>query len=319
MTMAGTEKFTRSRALKFLAGLIVLILLLLTVLTYPATGGTWQRTFSEYLHVPAFGIIAVCLLVMTPPHWARRKRILVVASLAVALSFLSEVAQIPTPRDASLHDVIADLLGAAGFLAIAAVFSSSISVAKGRGRYLILLGIALVAWPLRPLATISAAYLERNSTLPTLVSFDSKFGNAFFRLQNTDIKKTVHPATNSVSAEIRLKDGPWPGIIFHDLWPNWEPYSVLVIEIENPESESLPINIRVHDRAHRDGDEPYGDRFNRSVDLASGMQTIRVTLADIQSAPTERQMNMTEIDGLVVFSTRQESGRTFVLHEIRLE
>jgi hypothetical protein len=42
-------------------------------------------------------------------------------------------------------------------------------------------------------------------------------------------------------------------------------------------------------------------------------------LSDIQNAPADRQMNMAEIDGLMIFATRQESGRRFVLHEIRLE
>lgn len=317
--MGRDEKITRNIGLRVLAGVVVLALLLATALTEPMVGGMWQQTFHESLHVPVFGIIAVCLLLITPSHWKKGKRLLVAFGTTIVLAALSEIAQIPTARDASFNDFIADLFGAAGFVAIAIVFSSSISVPKGRGRYLIILGIALIAWPLLPLAKVSSAYLERNQALPSLVRFDQQFGHAFFRLQNSDFRKILRPGTNTVAAEISLQDGPWPGIIFHDLWPNWEPYSVLVFEINNPEGVSLPINIRVHDRAHRNGDQPYGDRFNRSVVLAPGTQTIRIALADIQSAPTGRQMNMTEIDGLVVFCTQQESGRRFVLHDIRLE
>ena len=93
----------------------------------------------------------------------------------------------------------------------------------------------------------------------------------------------------------------------------------LVIEIENPESDDLSVNIRVDDREHQHGEQRFGDRFNRKVDLAPGIQTIRIALTAIKHAPDQRQMNMAEIVGLIIFATRQESGRRFVLHEIRLE
>jgi hypothetical protein len=255
-------------------------------LVAPTRGGLWLQTLYDSLHVPLFGIIAVCLLVITPTHWSRLKRLSTVIVIVVALSVLSEIAQIPTGRDASLNDLLADWFGAAGFLAVAIVFSSSISVPKGRGRYLVILGIGLTVWPLVPLANVSAAYLERNQLLPELVSFNATFGDMFFHVQKAETLRVRRSVGNAFSAE---------------------------------GTESLPLNIRVHDRTHRNGDQPYDDRFNLSVDLAPGFQSIRIALTDLQSAPIGRQMNMTEIDGLVVFATQQEAGRKFVLHVVRLE
>jgi len=317
--MVGNQKFTRSKSLKFIAGLIALVLLLVTALAQPLSVGMWQRTFHESLHVPVFGIIAICLLILTPSRWKRRKRILVVTGLVVALSILTEIAQIPTARDASASDVVSDLLGAGGFLAIAVVFSSSISVPKGRGRYLVILGIALLILPLKPLAFVSAAYYERNNALPTLASFEGNFGHAFFRLQNADIKIVERPDTNSVVAEILLKDGAWPGIIFHDIWPNWQPYTALIFDIDNPDDDPLPLGVRVHDVTHSRGDQPYRDRFNRMLELAPGPNTIRIPLDEIRTAPAGREMNMSEIEGLAIFATRAEAGRRFQLREVFLE
>ena len=305
--------------LRILAGTVVAILLLAIHFVTPSRSGLWLQTYYDSMHVPLFGIIAVCILLVTPVRWSRRKRLLTVMGAVIALSVLSEMAQIPTARDASLSDLFADWFGAAGFLAAAIVFSAHISVPKGRGRYLVLLGVALVAWPLMPLAKVSAAYLERNQLLPTLANFDSKFGDVFYRMQNAQIR-TVRRSTNqSISAEITLGDGPWPGIIFHDLWPNWESYSELVIQIENPENEPLPVNIRVHDRRHRDGDQPFSDRFNHTIDLAPGNQIVRISMLDIEDAPARRQMDLFAIDGIVIFYTQQEAGRRLFLHEIRLE
>ncbi len=304
---------------RIMASAVIVALLMVIHFATPSRGGLWLQTFYDSMHVLFFGVIAVCTLLATPLHWSRRKRLLTVLVAALALSTLSEAAQIPTERDASFIDLLADWFGAAGFIAVAIVFSASISIPKGRGRYLILVGIALVAWPLLPLAKVSAAYLERSQLLPELTSFDSRFGDMFFYVQNAELRKFRRSGETTFSAEVSLGDGPWPGIIFHDLWPNWAPYSALTIEIENPGAESLPVNIRVHDRAHRSGAQPYSDRFNRSIDLAPGTQTILISLSEIENAPAERQMNMREIDGLVVFCTQQESGESFILHRIRLE
>lgn len=309
----------KRNGLRILASAVVVILLLALHFVAPSRGGLWLQTFFDSLHVPVFGIIAVCVLVITPTHWSRLKRILAVVAAVAALSMLSEIAQIPTGRDASINDIIADLLGAAGFVAIAVVFSPSISIRKGRGRYFIILGLACIAWPLAPLAKVSAAYLERNQALPLLVRFDSSLGQTFFRLQNSNFKRVLRANMNLVTAEISLLDGPWPGIIFHDIWPNWEPYSTLVIVIENPEFESLPINIRVHDRAHTLGDQPYNDRFNMTHSMQPGHYTLQISLEQIRNAPEARQMDLSQIDGIVVFCSSKDAGRVFSLIEIRLE
>ena len=309
----------RRSGLRILASAVILIVLLVIHLATPTRGGLWLQTFYDSLHVPLFGIIAVCALVVTPLHWSRRKRLLAVLGAVVALSVLSEIAQIPTTRDASFSDLLADWFGAAGFIAAAIVFSSSVSVPKGRGRYLVILGVALIVWPLLPLAKVSAAYLERNQSLPALVNFDSRFGDLFFRAQNATINKARRAIANSYSMEVSLEDGPWPGLIFHDLWPNWEPYSALVIGIENPETDVLPVNIRVHDRAHRNGDQSYGDRFNLSYELEPGRHVLRIPLEQIRKAPKDRLMDLSQIEGIVVFCSADHAGRRFQLIEIRLE
>ena len=310
---------SRNIATRVLAGIVILVLLLVTVMAQPSHSGTWLRTFNEALHVPVFGVIAVCLLILTPGHWSSRMRLLVAMLATVVLAALSEVAQIPTARDASLQDLIADLLGAAGFLVAAIPLSSSFSVRKGHGRYLVLLGALLVAWPLAPLARVSAAYVERSQISPSLVRFDTRFAHVFFRLQNTDLRKIEDADSDSVYAEISLKDAPWPGIVFHDLWPDWESHRTLMVAIENPESTALPINIRVHDLEHRWSEQNYSDRFNKQMQLEPGVHTLEFAIADIRDAPADRTMDMAHIDGLVVFATQQEAGRKFVLREIWLD
>lgn len=297
---------------------LVVALMLAVQFAAPAPGGAWLRTLYDSLHVPVFGVVAICIFYLTPANWGSGKRIVATLGAVSGLGLLSELAQIPTDRDASVNDLVADWLGAAGFVCLALGFARNVSISGGRRLLLALLGIAFITPPLLPLARVSAAYVVRVQSLPALIRFDSRFATVFFRLQNARLIPHSNDASAAASVNIQLGDGPWPGILFSDLWPNWEPYETLVIAIENPESDELPINLRVHDREHRK-EQRYRDRFNRTIELAPGRHMVRISLSDIQEAPDGRHMNLSEIDGLVIFATRQEAGRRFILYEIRLE
>ena len=54
------------------------------------------------------------------------------------------------------------------------------------------------------------------------------------------------------------------------------------------------------------------------MDLVPGRQTLQIDLREIREAPAGRKMNMAEIDGLILFTTRRQAGRRFVLHDLRL-
>lgn len=296
---------------------IVLILLLAMHFVTPSPGGLWLRTFYDSTHIPIFGVIAVGVLYMTPLAWDSRQRFLVSLAVVALLAIFSELIQVPTARNASLGDFASDMLGGFGFMCVAMGLSRRVPVPRERRLYLVLVGMASIAFPLAPLVTVSASYVERAQSLPSLIRFDSRYSELLFKMQTAELIKIKEPTSGKVSAAILLGDGQWPGISFPDIWPNWEAYEALSIEIENPEVTNLPISIRIHDRDHRHN-QTFDDRFNRRMDLVPGRQTLQIDLREIREAPAGRKMNMAEIDGLILFTTRRQAGRRFVLHDIRL-
>ena len=263
-------------------------------------------------------MIAVGILYVTPSTWPSRNRLFATVAVLTGLSLLSETAQIPTGRDASAIDLASDMLGGIGFLCMAIAFSRSLSMPSSRRRYAFVLGISLLAVAVLPLARVSAAYVERAQMLPSLVRFDARFATIFVAPKDAEWSRQKGGDRDAISASILLNDGPWPGIAIGDVWPNWAPYTALSIEFENPGAVTLPINVRVHDREHRDN-QVYGDRFNRRLELEPGVQLVRIELEDIEAAPAGRRMDMGNIDGLMIFATEQEAGRRVVIHHIRLE
>ena len=300
---------------RLLIGAVALTLLLAIHFVTPQPGGLWLRTFYDSLHVPVFGAIAVGILFLMPVAWSELNKVMATLAVVTVLAALSEIAQVPTPRDASLKDFVADLFGAVGFLCIAIGLSRSFAQPGQRRLLLVLAGLLSIALPLIPLASVSAVYVERSQRLPSLIDFGSRSSELLYHLQTAELVKA--PAPNDRSAVVILGDGQWPGIAFTDLWPDWGAYDALVIELENPASSALPIGVRIHDRSHRASQE-FDDRFNLHVDLEPGRQTLSIDFQNVREAPATRQMNLAEIDGLILFATREQAGRRFVIHDIRL-
>ena len=317
------ESAARSRARRYRVIWATLIAVLILTLHFfrPVQGGLWFQVFFDSLHVPVFGLIAVAVFMITGTieAWRLRQRLLVTAVSVFVISILSEAAQIPGPRDASFEDLVADWFGATGFVLLALAVHARRHIGRSASRVYALAGSAVLLIALSDLALTSAAFLERNARVPMLVTFDSYLGQRFIRTQNAVLERVSDGTGNNSRAKIRLGNGAWPGVIFHDIWPNWSSYSTLLFELEAIGDEPLEINIRVHDHAHKQGSQPYSDRFNSRLTLRPSPQTFRIPLETIANAPKTRSMDLARIDGIVIFGSSKVAGRQFWLSDIRLE
>jgi hypothetical protein len=319
MALAEQERRNRSLRMILLGGAV--IALLATILFFiPVQNDLWWQVFFQAMHGPVFGLIAVCLLAMTPSIWHWQGRLVISLAATVLLAILSEVAQIPMPnRSASVGDLVNDMVGALAFISAAVVLSPNFHVPPGRGRWLILLAAVLLVWPLKPLANVSAAYWERYEQLPSIAPFESRNSHLFYFLNNATMRFASADDEADIAPEFRFNKTGSSSINFHDPWSDWRPYQALVLDIDNLDTKTLPLTIRIHDEAHLIGDQPHEDRFNRLLDLAPGRHSINLDLADVEQAPDGRDMDMGHIDGLVLFGTEKEAGSRFVIHDIRLE
>lgn len=302
------------RIRQLLPACVIVALLATVFVPRPGDTGLWLHTLFEWLHVPVFGLISLALLALTPKDQPRSYRFAWAFVGALFLGVLTEAIQIPIKRDASLEDVIADGLGAAGFLSLAHFWSqkgySTILFATG--------GLALLAWSAVPLISVSLAINHRNTQFPVIFSGDIAAERAFVTGHNVQMetywnRSLAKPYTRTTFIKQRR-----PGIEIRGLVADWSNYSTLTIDMEVEGSESLSFTVRVHDKAHRRGDQSHSDRFNRKYTVAPGHHVLNIPLEEIAAAPGQRSMDMTKIEALVIFSSKKNVSRVFRLYEIRL-
>lgn len=321
MEFAEQRAKTKSKPARLvLLGSVVMFLLLVVQLFVPARPDLWWQVFFEAMHAPLFGIIAVCLLAMTPQGWHWQVRLILASTATLLLAVLSELAQAPLPnRNASMSDLVNDMLGAFAFLSVAVVLSPNFHIPRGRGRWLILFAIVLLVWPFKPLADISAAYWKRYDQLPSIAPIGSQNASLFYILDNAQVRTVASNQPGRVASEFRFGPIGSSRIHLHDPWSDWRPYQALVLDLENLGERTLQLTIRIHDEAHLRGDQPHDDRFNRLLEFLPGRQEIRIDLADVETAPRDRSMDMGHIDGVVLFGKEAAAGGQFVIHDVRLD
>lgn len=246
-------------------------------------------------HAYAFVFVTWILLGLRRSDHAGLVRYATVAAIAIAIGIGIELAQSVLGRDASASDVLRDTLGiAAGICIHAAFLRGSAQRPRPQGK-LAFCGVAVLCltWATWPTGEVVADMARKARDFPVIAKF-------------------------SPPLRRHLDRGVWPRIALDEPYPDWRGYRTLVVELGNPDPvRSLPLTLRVHDRAH---DQTFWDRYNHRFTLPpASRQQLRLSLADIRSAPHDRQMDMSRIAGIVIYARGPMPGREFYLEGVWLE
>lgn len=283
-------------------------LVLLGTIWSPIGGdGRWTEEILTAGHGVAFAVTAMlAVFALSVGRRTRRWSLIVQYGIVFVLMALlglgTELMQISLPRDANLEDVRTDLLGAWIGLAAFAVFDARLRTLGRIG--LPLSGLIPFFVLAVPLVTCIQAYARRQAAFPTLADYRLSYDDYFLQAQGTSRAHTILPQTwagftGEGAMRISFGTSAWPGLHFAEPAPNWRGYETLVIDVTNPNPKALPLGIRIHDRAHNN---QYSDRFNAQVELDPLQRSVvRLPISDISSAPRNRDLDIEEVSGLILF------------------
>jgi len=272
-------------------------------------------------HAPIFALFAIVVLLLL-----RRKRTLhgvrgygLALLIAVAAGASVELIQPLIGRGSEIRDLVMDTLGAVGGLALAAAW-----LTPGRRILASLVAVAAFAMACWPLGEALAAYRERSRQMPTVLDFGTAADWYFLRLRGLRLEKDASSRCPTASARnngavLRIVGGTFPGITHLEPQPDWSRYDSLRLDLTNLDPSPLPLTLRVHDAAH---DKRKEDRFNREIVLPPATRAIvDVGLEDIAAGPERRRLDLTRVNGLILFARSDPEwvGRMFCVTRIWLE
>lgn len=282
-------------------------------------GGRFIDVLQNSAHAPAFGLVSLLLLKASrrgesspPVFWYALAWI-----AAVSLGAMVEVVQAFVGRDADVHDVFNDAVGATCVLAAHRFLSLRQSASRSwRPLALALASFALAAWPLTECA---AAYVLRAQRFPDLLVLRSRLD---FYFATTDVDETDVRLARSLpiwsnvehSITVELTGTEWPGVRLLGVEHDWSAYRALLLDIENPGSQLLPLTVRLDDENSVKTDAPC------YIDLklpAHSRKRISLQLDTLPLAKSGQPINMHEMRKFSLFHDGPAQVQLTV-HSIRL-
>ena len=277
--------------------------------------GRYIAVLQDACHAPAFFTLALILLVLLGRSVSTRSRSLLWRATLILPTLLlvgigTELWQSQIGRDAEVNDVISDLIGAGAatsFWWYWHLRDRSDGSAQLHRAGTLLICLALGALWLAPVVRCGLAYWRREAQFPVLAQFHTSLDRYFI----------TGGIQQQAALRVPLERGEWPGMTLEEPVADWRGFHELSLDLGNSSEASLPLRLRINDRAHTGA---YEDRFNTHFQLPPRARlTLHIPLNEVAHAPRGRPMDMTHITQLILFGSGGNTGRAVLVYRIWLQ
>jgi len=286
----------------------------------------WEKVFNAG-HAPLFGLMSLVVLgvslTLRPSPPALHVRHYVFAfGVSLLAGVVTEVFQwIGQIRFGELGDVLVNGVGSSAFLAVAATFDPEMVRLYRLPRHrlavlavsAIVMGIVFV-----PVPIAVAAEKVRDAAFPRLNGFETYWDLHFLRTTPyTEIRLAPAPdGRDAPLTEVTFHPARAAIVVLRDPYPDWTGYDRLVLELYSPSTHAVVLGMKIDDL-----DDAHMVRavFSREFVVQPGDNRIAVPLSEIRDAPRDREMDLTHITGLALYTLDAERSFSLYLDELRLE
>ena len=276
------------------------------------------KYFWDIGHIVFFSALSTLILL----RWSTHKKMsflrqcVILVLVTIILGILIEWIQAGAKRTVDILDVVRNLIGT--LVAISFLAPANKTVPKLYLGTLRFLAILMVIWAVLPLAKAVADEVLARIQFPVLSDFETPFEiNRWSGKANLSIDNEVHFHGRS-SLKVALKTSNYSGAGLRYFPRNWSNYKYLHLHVFNPTDDSLKIKCRIHDRRHAEGNQAYGDRFNKSYVLEQGWNRIVIPLEQVENAPKTRKLDLKRVQKLSVYVYRLSHPRVIYIDKVSL-
>lgn len=270
-------------------------------------------------HIGAFLIVWMFVFNLFPriTRLSTTQLFVVVLVTTLAVAELIEIIQGWIGRDNEWQDVWDSGVGAL----LAVVFSSTqirrlAQWSRHAWRALALIALLLVPWSIW--SNLADEVILRRQ-FPVLCDFSTPFAMSRWHANAATIQEQQTATTGQRYLGIEFRPGLYSTVSLVHFYPDWHAYKHLILEVTNPDSHTLTVILRVHDRQHKRHQYALNDRFNRKLMIKPGRQRIDITIADVEKAPATRKMDLQHMEDLSLFTMQSRTYHHLYLHKIFLE
>lgn len=298
-------------------------LIILSVLLF--VGGPESNSHRVYQQAWDTGHMAlfaglIWVLLSLPVLRSRRwfELFLLVTGFCLLIGFAIEILQLLVGRNFEYKDLVNDLLGGYLGLLIYSVRQTHRHIGIRVAMYPLML--LIIVWVLLPVAyAIIDEYIMREE-FPILADFETPY-----ELSRWDNNLASLAMTNeyfrygSKSMRVDFEPGEYPDITLKDFPGDWHRFVSIKFSVFNTSNENLLMELKIYDWQHDlVGGYEFSDRFNRELILRPGWNDFQVAMQDVETAPANRKMDISDIASFSLFLHELKQPQTLFFDSLRL-
>jgi hypothetical protein len=261
---------------------------------------------------------ALLTLTIRPWRFVSGWKLWASASSLVALSGLGiEYAQSFTTRGIDARDMFRNLTGLWVVLALQARASFR-QQCPARDWLIRILAVGLLAIDLIWVTGIGIQQAQVNQLTPHLYDFQKDDPEPFWRGNVARSSGDICGPDADDALSIALTTRRYSGASLDNLPSDWSQYEGLALVLWNPQSYPIPLTLRINDRAHELKSNGSQDRYYQRFQIRPGINRIHLNLNDIKTTPRDREMDMTRIRRVMLFTSDIDQPGRLCLNELKL-
>lgn len=295
-------------------GLIALSMAVLAALTIQVpllNHSQLDMALRDATHALLFGLLTLGWLRFLQPDIVI-SRWMMLALLLLALC--AELIESLVYNDLSPLDLSGNLLGVLLGYFVWKLMTPDRKAAAAKLLYLLAITTILSATVIVPVSIALHRAISQDRWYPVLLDPDMQAARP--EVASLAADRDAEISWSDDGLHIRLLGDEIPGVVLTDFVGDWTGHTQLVIDAENPSLTEFRFEMHIRDRQ---GTADWTDRFNFERTLAAGSRTeLRIPLKDIERAPADRTLDLSQITVIAIYSGAETSD-SIILHRIGLE
>jgi len=168
-----------------------------------------------------------------------------------------------------------------------------------------------------PLMINTADTINAYRSFPVLSDLESPYELTRWSGNQLEIEKLG--ATNNHVLGITFTTDEYSNLTFESFPGDWTGFSSISFRVFNDDTNDRILILRIHDQDHRASNWDYNDRFNQVINLASGWNKISIDLNLVRVRPMNREIDMSKIEEIIIFSNNYQTSARLYFDDFRLE
>lgn len=274
------------------------------------------------LHGPGFAGVAIFTFAALESYRGTLANYIYAAAISLAIGVLSEIAQIPGPRDASFRDLFVDSIAIFGGLGVIAIFDRELNSLIETKTRLLVASADMIALAISITPTMWYGYVivEQYRSVPSLLSFEHRWESAIFG-QGYDrkpelIRKPSNWQSPGNTIAYTKEAGRWRSLVQITPYPDWTEYQKFSFIASTSDGETHRIAISIRDIPPEDVRR---NRYHKQIDVNGEPVKYEFLLADVVKNRGDHPVDISHVGAVVLSAVGPDNDVALFIDNFRLE